>query len=175
MSSDTRASTDKFLFLFNPDVDDTCVCGISHKIAVRIVSVFLILASLNEFFEALGQGKLWTLLWNVFFAIFFLSIAFFAFLSTINEKYEYANVANIVYSINAYYDCIQNEICFPAGILQYPFFNLSTILFHRIFYNAKISSATAAILPSTFAVAFPTPMGPFTLMISVSNVSTSPG
>ena len=99
MSSDTTASTDKFLFLFNPDVDDTCVCGISHKIAVRIVSVFLILASLNEFFEALGQGKLWTLLWNVFFAIFFLSIAFFAFLSTINEKYEYANVANIVYSI----------------------------------------------------------------------------
>ena len=32
-----------------------------------------------------------------------------------------------------------------------------------------------AILPSTFAVARPTPIGPFCFMISVSNVKTSPG
>ena len=99
MSSDTTASTDKFLFLFKPQVDDKCVFGISLKIAVRIVSVFLILVSLNEFFEAFSQNKLWVLLWNIFFAIFFLSIAIFAFLSTINDKYEYANISNIVYSI----------------------------------------------------------------------------
>ena len=47
MSSDTTASTDKFLFLFKPQVDDKCVFGISLKIAVRIVSVFLILVSTN--------------------------------------------------------------------------------------------------------------------------------
>ena len=81
MSSDTTASTDKFLFLFKPQVDDKCVFGISLKIAVRIVSVFLILVSLSEFFEAFSQNKLWVLLWNIFFAIFFLSIAIFAFLS----------------------------------------------------------------------------------------------
>lgn len=28
-------------------------------------------------------------------------------------------------TINAYYDCIQNEICFPAAILQYPFFDIN--------------------------------------------------
>ena len=72
MSSDTTASTDKFLFLFKPQVDDKCVFGISLKIAVRIVSVFLILVSLSEFFEAFSQNKLWVLLWNIFFAIFFL-------------------------------------------------------------------------------------------------------
>ena len=99
MSSDATASTDKFLFLFKPQVDDKCVFGISLKIAVRIVSVFLILVSLSEFFEAFSQNKLWVLLWNIFFAIFFLSIAIFAFLSTINDKYEYANISNIVYSI----------------------------------------------------------------------------
>ena len=99
MSSDTTASTDKFPFLFKPQVDDKCVFGISLKIAVRIVSVFLILVSLSEFFEAFSQNKLWVLLWNIFFAIFFLSIAIFAFLSTINDKYEYANISNIVYSI----------------------------------------------------------------------------
>ena len=99
MSSDTTASTDKFLFLFKPQVDDKCVFGISLKIAVRIVSVFLILVYLSEFFEAFSQNKLWVLLWNIFFAIFFLSIAIFAFLSTINDKYEYANISNIVYSI----------------------------------------------------------------------------
>ena len=99
MSSDATASTDIFLFLFKPQVDDKCVFGISLKIAVRIVSVFLILVSLSEFFEAFSQNKLWVLLWNIFFAIFFLSIAIFAFLSTINDKYEYANISNIVYSI----------------------------------------------------------------------------
>ena len=70
MSSDTTASTDKFLFLFKPQVDDKCVFGISLKIAVRIVSVFLILVYLSEFFEAFSQNKLWVLLWNIFFAIF---------------------------------------------------------------------------------------------------------
>ena len=30
MSSDTTASTDKFLFLFKPQVDDKCVFGISQ-------------------------------------------------------------------------------------------------------------------------------------------------
>lgn len=99
MLTDTSTSTDKFLFLFKPQVDDKCVFGISLKIAVRIVSVFLILVSLSEFFEAFSQKKLWVLLWNIVLAIFFLSIAIFAFLSTINDKYEYANIANIVYSI----------------------------------------------------------------------------
>ena len=99
MSSDTTASTDKFLFLFKPQVDDKCVFGISLKIAVRIVSMFLILVSLSELFEAFSQNKLWVLLWNIFFAIFFLSIAIFAFLSTLNDKYEYANISHIVYSI----------------------------------------------------------------------------
>lgn len=99
MLTDTSESTDKFLFLFKPQVDDKCVFGISLKIAVRIFSVFLILVSLSEFFEAFSQKKLWVLLWNIVLAILFLSIAIFAFLSTINDKYEYANIANIVYSI----------------------------------------------------------------------------
>ena len=55
MLTDTSASTDKFLFLFKPQVDDKCVFGISLKIAVRIVSIFLILVSLSEFFEAFSQ------------------------------------------------------------------------------------------------------------------------
>ena len=48
MLTDTSASTDKFLFLFKPQVDDKCVFGISLKIAVRIVSIFLILVSLSD-------------------------------------------------------------------------------------------------------------------------------
>ena len=72
MSSDTTASTDKFLFLFKPQVDDKCVFDISLKIAVRIVSVFLILVSLSEFFEAFSQNKLW-FFYGTFSLLFFSS------------------------------------------------------------------------------------------------------
>ena len=40
---------------------------------------------------------------------------------------------------------------------------------------AKVSSAITAVFPFTVAVAFPTPTGPFCLMISSSSSSTSPG
>lgn len=41
--------------------------------------------------------------------------------------------------------------------------------------TAKVSSAMHAISSPTFAVAFPTPIGPFTFIISVSSVRISPG
>lgn len=40
-----------------------------------------------------------------------------------NKEIDYNEWYMDPQTINAYYDCIQNEICFPAGILQYPFYD----------------------------------------------------
>ena len=65
----------------------------SNRLNISNLGIF------KRILRSFQSKKLWVLLWNIVLAIFFLSIAIFAFLSTINDKYEYANIANIVYSI----------------------------------------------------------------------------
>ena len=65
----------------------------SNRLNISNLGIF------KRILRSFQSKNLWVLLWNIVLAIFFLSIAIFAFLSTINDKYEYANIANIVYSI----------------------------------------------------------------------------
>lgn len=96
----TSPNLDKFLFVFTPTKpDEECVFKIPLNIGVRIISIVLLISSLLEFIDALGKNEIWNLIIDVFFSVFFLVIAFFSFMSTINKNYDYSNVSYIVYAI----------------------------------------------------------------------------
>ena len=101
MSADiTSPNLDKFLFVFTPTkTDDECIFKIPLNIGVRVISIVLLISSLLEFLDALGKNEIWDLIIDVFFSVFFLVIAFFSFMSTINNNYDYSNVSYIVYAL----------------------------------------------------------------------------
>ena len=78
--------------------------------------------------------------------------------------------------------CKKGSPFLPAGLFYrlLHYINASCTYFppcRRVCYfpTANVSSASATAFPSTNALALPTPMAPFILMISVSSINTSPG
>ena len=92
-------SDDKFLFVFSPEVEEDCLCGLSQKMTVRIISIIALLSAITSFLSALGKSELLDMIIDIIFSAIFIAIAFFSFYSTINLKYEYANVGYLCYSI----------------------------------------------------------------------------
>jgi hypothetical protein len=130
-----ESNDNNFLFFFKPSqIDNQCIFNIPLKTAVQIISIILILASLDEFFDALSEQSYFFLIWNLLLSIFFLTVAIFSFLSTINQNYSYANISYIIYAITWYvkavefiYETIKHFIEFinPSGT---KFFHLSYLV-----------------------------------------------
>ena len=99
-SSNSNLSIENFLFVFTPVKPDTkCLCDISLKIGVRIISILVILGSYALFMEALYQNDWFDLIWDIIATITLLVIGVYTFISTINLKYDYAMVGNVTFSI----------------------------------------------------------------------------
>lgn len=130
-----ESNENNFLFFFKPSqIDNQCIFNIPLKTGVQIISIILILASLDEFFDALSEQSYFLLVWNLLLSIFFLTVAIFSFLSTINQNYSYANISYIIYAITWYvkavefiYETIKHFIEFinPGGT---KFFHLSYLV-----------------------------------------------
>ena len=94
-----NVSSEKFLFLFSPEISEECICGCSQKTGVQIVSFFLLIVSILRFLESLTKNELFDMIIDICFSGFFLLVAFFTFYSTIGLKYDHAYIGYIVYSI----------------------------------------------------------------------------
>lgn len=99
-SNNSNLSVDNFLFVFTPvKPDKNCLCGISLKIGVRIISILVIIGTYPLFMEALHQNEWVDLIWDIIVTITLLIIGLYTFISTINLKYDYAMVGNATFSM----------------------------------------------------------------------------
>lgn len=115
-------SEEKFLFVCTVrQVDKESFCGISLKIAVRIISVVALISSGFQIFDAIHVSKIFNMIWAICLSVFFLIISFYTLMSTINNKYSYCQMGYYVFAI--------------LFLLKTLYYLVNTILFIIGFFN----------------------------------------
>ena len=91
---------DKFLFFFDPvNIDQQkFLFGLTLKTGVQIFSVITIIQAFNSFLDIFIPYSFWLFFISIFAFIFQFLIAFYAFYSTIKNKYSYAKVSYLIIS-----------------------------------------------------------------------------
>ena len=100
-SQQIPSNDEKFLFFFDPKLMDEkkFLFGLSLKTGVQIFSAVLLIQAISTFFDIFNPGSFLMFFVNIIGCGVFLIAAVYAFLSTMNNNYNYARVAYIITSI----------------------------------------------------------------------------
>ena len=91
---------EKFLFFFDPVKMDEqkFLFGFSLKTGVQIFSVITIIQAINSFLDIFSPYSFWLFLISIIAFILQFLISFYAFLSTLKNKYLYAKTSYLIIS-----------------------------------------------------------------------------
>ena len=109
-----NSCNEKFLFFFTPKtVDLESCCGFSLRSGIKLVSIYLLFASISYFCSILKEETWIEIILSILISLCYLISAFYLFLSTIYLEYSYCKIGNIIYTLIFYFDIID---CFIVSI-----------------------------------------------------------
>ena len=88
-----------FLFLFETNKIEENFYGFGLKTIVRIISIFTLLISIIEFFDAFGNENFINLIFDLIISIILLTVTYYGFYSTIDLNVNKAYLAYLIYAI----------------------------------------------------------------------------
>ena len=112
-------SEEKFLFFFNPDVDEKTICGITQKLTVQILSIIALICSISYFLSALKGEFFFDGIYEIIVCVIFLIIAFYGFFSALNDNSDYAKISYIAATILWLIFCIEYVIETIVDIIKF--------------------------------------------------------